>query len=179
MVSPDVLSSSRSTSKLRHERAAVTKQRLYESSRSNDVLIEIRSQVAMLTTSVDSLQSLFWYFLHCGQQYNHSGMHGNMEHQQEYKSESGYQRAKSNQHDQKKHRDGARDNPKPNESQQKDCDSDTKVSFPTTGSWEPLDPWLFLDRTELGGVSQTCKRSHQLVGEYTPFSLVQQTRCKG
>ena len=96
-------------------------------------------------------------------------MHGNMEHQQENKSESGYQRAKSNQHDQKKHRDGARDNPKPNQSKQTDCDSDMKVSFPTTGSWEPLDPWLFLDRTELGGVSQTCKRSHQLVGEYTPF----------
>ena len=92
-----------------------------------------------------------------------------MEHQHEYKSECGYERAKSNQHDQKKHRDGAGDNPKPNESKQTDRDSDMKVSFPTTGSWEPLDPWLFLDRTELGGVSQTCKRSHQLVGEYTPF----------
>jgi len=36
--------------------------------------------------------------------------------------------------------------------------------------WEPLDPWLFLDRVELGRVSSTCKANLELVSSNTPFT---------
>ena len=32
------------------------------------------------------------------------------------------------------------------------------------------DPWLFLDRVELGRMRATCHRRHELVGEWTPFA---------
>ena len=45
----------------------------------------------------------------------------------------------------------------------------SRYAVQITGSWEPLDPWLFLDRVELSRVSATCCRNSQLVNEYTPF----------
>ena len=39
-----------------------------------------------------------------------------------------------------------------------------------TGSWMPCDPWLFLDRVELGRLSATCKKNSVLVAECTPLA---------
>jgi len=35
--------------------------------------------------------------------------------------------------------------------------------------WEPLDPWLFFDRVELGRLSQSSSKLYNLVDENTPF----------
>ena len=37
------------------------------------------------------------------------------------------------------------------------------------GVWEVWDPWLFLDRAELGSLSAACCRNHHLISERTPF----------
>jgi hypothetical protein len=38
------------------------------------------------------------------------------------------------------------------------------------GAWEPLEPWLFLDAKELASVSQTCRTNSDRVSDYTPFA---------
>jgi len=48
-----------STSKLRRSRAAAVKRKLHERSHRDDHLYTMTSQVAMLTTSIDTLVSLF------------------------------------------------------------------------------------------------------------------------
>lgn len=35
--------------------------------------------------------------------------------------------------------------------------------------WEPIDPWLFLDRGELGQVRATCMKHSAMVDQFTPF----------
>jgi len=37
------------------------------------------------------------------------------------------------------------------------------------GVWEPIDPWVFLDMKELANISQTCRKSFDLVSANTPF----------
>ena len=49
------------------------------------------------------------------------------------------------------------------------CEVDDKMSRFSDGIWEPLDPWHFLDRVELGAVGQTCRKSNELVDNNTPF----------
>ena len=38
------------------------------------------------------------------------------------------------------------------------------------GVWETLDPWLFLDRIELGRLSTTCCHNRDLVSRFTPLN---------
>ena len=44
------------------------------------------------------------------------------------------------------------------------------AASPSFDVWEPLDPWLFLDRVELGHVSATCTNNMMLVRLCTPFA---------
>jgi hypothetical protein len=49
------------------------------------------------------------------------------------------------------------------------------VPVNVSSSWEPLHPWIFLDRQELGRVSATCSRSLELVDSWTPFGAFTST----
>ena len=41
---------------------------------------------------------------------------------------------------------------------------------PLIGVWEPIDPWLLLDKIELGKLRATCQHNYDLVSIFTPFS---------
>jgi hypothetical protein len=47
------------------------------------------------------------------------------------------------------------------------------------GIWEPLDPWLFLDREELRCVRESCPNSAIAVDKFTPFFCFCQDRMSG
>jgi hypothetical protein len=43
-----------------------------------------------------------------------------------------------------------------------------------SGVWEPLDPWLLLDKEELRCVRESCKDNRKAVDKFTPFSCFRQ-----
>jgi len=43
------------------------------------------------------------------------------------------------------------------------------ICYDLAGLWEPSNPWLFLDKIEIGRISTTCKTSSDLVDAFTPF----------
>ena len=48
-----------------------------------------------------------------------------------------------------------------------------------SGIWEPLDPWLFLDKEELRGVRESCRDNYKAVDTFTPFSCFRQECVPG
>ena len=51
------------------------------------------------------------------------------------------------------------------------CKQQVSRASADSSLWEPLDPWLFLDRLELASISATCCRNSQSVAKCTPFGI--------
>ena len=147
-----------SAGKSRRLRASETRRKLFEASQKVDPMVMVQTQLAMLTTSLDSLIAQMTMQHHnqsFGQVLNASAQpfvpappcilvdpptaHG---------------------------RDvGTASEP-------------LAASANLKGSWEALDPWLLVDMDELCCIRSTCKQNWSLVKEFTPFdSLIAIRGC--
>jgi hypothetical protein len=161
-----------SSSKLRRVRASHTKQKLFEAAHKDEALIIVASQLAMLTTSVDSLGHLLMSSLEghlpcqsANQCHSHipscwpaafEEVDVEVECEGEGEDALAAHCTRAGQH--------LVVAPDPVEG---NVAEDCSISF--KGTWQRLDPWLFLDAVELASVSQTCTGSCNLVSVSTPF----------
>ena len=145
-----------STSKLRRQRDSRAKQKLYCAAQSQQPLMLIHSQLAMLTSSIDIVLGVITPLLQSQYVFPttiSSSLNPGAEEYHPWPScevvaleETIVEQAGD--------ASGA---------------DEANPVLDLVGDWQDLDPWLFLDRLELQSLSQTCKENLALVGTFTPF----------
>jgi len=148
-----------SASKLRRARSAATRQRLFAASEHTQTLSNIQAQLAMLTSAVNCMCQCFSSL--------HTTSYGTSI-CLDPRAPAFVPSAQASVNEEVEGDNAAKNDTRAPTNGREVSFVRDKGAAPI-GSWEPLDPWLFLDKVELACVSQTCARNLRLVGDSTPF----------